>query len=237
MIASQLFRAAITPVFGVFFAICGYISFGDPAVFDKLFIGVLFALFFYSSGRKDYNFTSLIFILLVWELLAELVYMIDINASIILKLLLYGLLILPTFLFKIPTPIRAFIQVFIAWASVNELYWLAIEKNAPDIYWDVFICAGCTYIALLVFARPFIMNWLKSNSGEATQIDFYIHILLLLHAFLSALSLLEYTLRHTFHIQSMLIYDHYIVLTQILSLIGLFIISRGYTGYVLESHE
>ena len=164
MIASQLFRAAITPVFGVFFAICGYISFGDPAVFDKLFIGVLFALFFYSSGRKDYNFTSLIFILLVWELLAELVYMIDINASIILKLLLYGLLILPTFLFKIPTPIKAFIQVFIVWASVNELYWLAIEKKrAGYLLGCIYLCG--MYIYCLTRIRQTIYY-------ELAQIEF-----------------------------------------------------------------
>lgn len=236
MLVPQLLKTAITPIFGAFFAMLGYVSFGDPAIFDKLFISVLFAIFFYSSGRKDYNFTSLVFILLVWELLAELVYMIDISASIILKLLLYGLLILPTFLFKIPIPIKAFVQVFIVWALVNELYWFTIGQSAPDIYWDVFICMGCVYIALLIFIRPFIMNWIKTDSGEATNIDFYIHILFLFQALISASSLIEYTLRHTFNIQSMLIYDHYIILTQALSLIILFIISRSYTGFVLKSY-
>lgn len=235
---SALYRHFITPILGAFFAFFGYVSFGEPSSFDKLFIGVLGVVFLYSIGKRDFNFTSLVMILLAWEVMTELVYLLNVNANIFFKLFFYFLLISPTFIFKsyIPKPFKIAVQVLIVWAILNELYWLTFDKQT-HLYWEAFIFVGYVYISLLIFSRPFILECFNNGRGKATQIDFFIHLLMLVNAGISALSLIEYTARHSFNIPSMFIYNNYVVLMQSVALVALFVISRGYVAHVLDRLE
>lgn len=238
MTLSALLRHFKTPMLGAFFALCGYFSFGDPASFDKVCIGVLSVVFIYSIGRRDFNFTSLVFILLAWELVTEVVFLLDANKHVLIKFFFYTLLVLPSFVFKahIPKAFRLGILGVIAWAIVNEIYWLTIGKQ-PALYWEVFIFSGYAYLSMLVFVRPFLLERFGKGLGKATNIDFYVHLLMLVSAFISALSIVEYTLRHSFGIPSMIIYEHYVFLMQLVALVALFVISRGYLRHVFDRLE
>lgn len=97
-------------------------------------------------------------------------------------------------------------------AAIAELYWFAIDKEGPRVFWYVFLCATLLIVKHSVLLRPHFcsIRFPKYDKDWAiTKTDIDIGYVLALRIILEFLNLAEYLVRHIIGYPSMLIYNSY----------------------------
>lgn len=211
----------------VVFAYLGYLSFGYPSYFDKLFILVL--LFLISTFKISKDLFTIGLILLIERGVAVLLF--EVSALVYIKALVYFSGFYLIYKLKYDTQTRTLLLPLLILTLFIEAYWFLTGYSAPRIH---------TYIALiylnlitrffLIFRAHIFRNMFKGEVSS-TSLDLSLYRIAGFYNWMLVAMIVEYFIRHTTHFNLTTIYNSYSLLAQFASLVTLYFI----LSYVVQA--
>ncbi|GHB66413.1 hypothetical protein GCM10008107_14510 [Psychrosphaera saromensis] len=218
---------AITATLALVFIYLGYLSFDYPLYFDRLFILVLLVLI--ATFKVNKNLFSIGLILLLERVLAALLF--EISSEIMSKVAVYCLGLF--FMYKLKFDKQVFSILLPIWLGsiCAEIYWFVTNYPAPRIHTYI----GLIYLNLvtrffLIF-RGHILNSKLTFRISSLPLDWNLYRIAGFYNLVIAAIIIEYIIRHMTSAKPMLVYTNYSGITQLTTLVTLYLI----LSYVLNS--
>ena len=186
-------------------------TFGEPALFDRLFLTTLALLLLIHSIRKDINIASILLIIFAERLCDEAAF--ALMYADFIKPLTYSLcgavlykLKHDEWLLRIAAPVY-FISV------VAEVYWYVTGYNPPVIHYSIALITINFVVRHYLFMRPFLLEK-YFNGAKSLKLDMQLNHVALMMILAISIQLLEYVARHLSLTQSTSAYQAYPYVTQ-----------------------
>ena len=193
----------ITALFGGLFIAAGIITFNDAVLFDRIFLGVL--IFTAVICRKDVDVLGVILIIFLTRAVEELVWL-HLNESGFIKILIYLACLSISFYLRHNWASKIFLGVSLL-TSFIEIYWLSIEYDPPEIYWNMILVAITLISRNLIFSRVSITeHYFKKFQPKSINLDWIIYKLFGLSLIIQIIVVLEYVIRHLFDLPKLVIF-------------------------------
>jgi hypothetical protein len=197
MLVSHYLPKLVTALFGGLFIFAGFYTFGEPLLFDRLFICIL--VFTAFVCRSNLNVLGVIVILVLQRLVEETAWSISELAYLdLIKAAFYLLSIAIYWKIKYDTMAIILLTALVV-SLAAEFYWIYNELKAPEIYWYVTLLASYSFARHLIFMRVAYMEDLfPKQKIDSINLDWQIYKLNALFSFLQLLMIIEYVIRGVF---------------------------------------
>lgn len=183
----------INGLIGVTFVLLGYFTFGNALLFERLFFLCLIFVGFFC--RKNVNVLCVVLIIFAGRIMDEAGYHFIIPSDLFIKILCYPALAYFLYRFRHDELSKLAAIIFIA-CLTSELYWLLIGYQAPEVMWLMFGIIVNTAVRYALIFRMFVIEKFFPGKAEDIMIDFIIRKAAGIHIIISALSAIEYLVRH-----------------------------------------
>lgn len=205
MIVRAYLPHILTALFGGLFLAAGIFTFGNPLIFDRLFLGVI--IFTAILCRKDINIVSALAIILLQHLFEEFAWLYLPNYDLAdIPIYLTGLWISYYFWYDWVSKILLANSVL---AICAEFYWDVIGYNAPSIAWYVGLMIVCIVVRHLIFIRVGFIDMYFPEKGKSINLDWVLYKINVFVVLTQTLVLLEYFARHILGYSSVLLVYSY----------------------------
>ncbi|TRY29436.1 hypothetical protein [Aliiglaciecola sp. M165] len=197
MLLSHYLPKILTALFGGLFIFAGIYTFGEPLLFDRLFICIL--IFTAVICRKNINVLGVVVILVAQRLVEETAWSIsELEYKDIIKAAFYFFAIAIYWKVKYDNASRILLIALFA-AIASEFYWIYTKQNAPEIYWYAAHAGFFLFARHLFFMRVAYMEDLFPNRKiDSINLDWQIYKLSVVFAALQLFMVLEYVARSVF---------------------------------------
>lgn len=194
MLLSHYLPKILTALFGGLFIFAGIYTFGEPSLFDPLFICIL--VFTAFICRENFNVLGVIVILVAQRLVEETAWSIsELDYKTFIKAAFYFLAIAIYWKVKYDKASRMLLIALLV-SLISEFYWIFTEQNAPEIYWYASHTAFYLFARHLIFMRVSYMEDLFPNRKiDSINLDWQIYKLNAIFAALQLFMVLEYAVR------------------------------------------
>lgn len=191
----------MTALFGGLFIAAGILTFGNAAIFDRLFIGILF--FTALICRNSVNVLSVLAIILLQRALEELAWSF-LTDTYLVKTTLYALGFWLVYYLRHDWVTRILLASLIL-VSVAEIYWYLNDDLAPQVYWNIGLMIFDVIIRYLIFSRfSFVELWFKGRA-ISINLDWTIYKLSAIAIIVQCTIVSEYLIRHIFELPNLLV--------------------------------
>lgn len=209
------FMAAL---FGGLFIFVGILSFGKANFFDHLFIGII--IFTGIICRKNINVVSLLAIILLQIIVQELAWVVLTDSSL-LKISLYSIVLILMYSLRFDEIIK-WIAPLLLLAIASEIYWYVADYSAPQLNWYLILLISCLITRYMIFSRVEFIDSYFPKQGQSTNLDWIFYKLMGITAFVHALMILEYLIRHILgQDQILLVYYSYPYIIHIVAIFSI----------------
>lgn len=207
MLLSHYLPKILTALFGGLFIFAGVYTFGEPLLFDRLFICIL--IFTAFVCRKNINVLGVVVILVIQRLVEETAWTIsELEFTDAAKALFY-LASIALYWFIKYDKLSRLLLVALVLSLAAEFYWLALSQPAPQVYWYVALLSSYAFVRHLFFMRvTYMQDWFKNRTVESINLDWQIYKLNAFFVLLQFLMVLEYLVRGIFNLPSLLFVWH-----------------------------
>lgn len=194
MLLSHYLPKILTALFGGLFIFAGVYTFGEPLLFDRLFICIL--IFTAFVCRKNINVLGVVVILVIQQLVVETAWTIsELEFTNAVKALFY-LASIALYWFIKYDKLSRLLLVALVLSLAAEFYWLAMGQSAPQVYWYVALLSSYAFVRHLFFMRvTYMQDWFKNRTVESINLDWQIYKLNAFFALLQFLMVIEYIIR------------------------------------------
>lgn len=181
------FLLLLSAILTIFLAI---VSFGHPAVFDKVVIGLLVILFVTNYHQKAV--VTVISILLVDRLVGLAIFEF-IEATSLFKVIIYSLVSLIVVIFK-KQWLSKITLASLSIALPAEIYWFNSGYSAPALYYYYIVLAQIIVVRYLLLQRAgLFFKWIKTRPSS---MDYNLSEVYFLSGIINVFMIFEYLLRH-----------------------------------------
>ncbi|WP_343860337.1 hypothetical protein [Aliiglaciecola litoralis] len=201
-------------LFGGLFIFAGIYTFGNPLLFDRLFICIL--IFTAVICRHNINVLGLIVILVIQRLVEESAWVIsELEYKDLIKACFYLLSIAVYWVIKYDKVSRILL-VALVFSLIAEFYWIYSNQATPEIYWYVTLLSSYSFARHLVFMRVVYMEELFPNRIiESVNLDWQIYKLFAVFSVLQLLMIFEYLVRNLIQPNILLVWKTYPYFSQV----------------------
>jgi hypothetical protein len=201
----------------------GILTFGQPELFDRLFLAVLVILLIINTRSKDTNTLGVLLILLFERISDELIFIaMEVSGQ---KILVYCISAMVLYKSR-DDKLTHYIAPLVLLTFIAEIYWLMSGYPAPLVHYYIGLVVLNILTRKLLFMRvPLTQRWVKKNAKLLT-IDWQLYKLAKWFTIAIAIVLIEFLIRHTTAYQAIYIYMAYPYLLQGFTLITLLIIGE-----------
>jgi hypothetical protein len=201
----MLVRAYLPPImtalFGGLFIAAGILTFGNAAIFDRLFIGIL--VFTAVTCRKNVNILSVVAIILLQRALEECAWSF-LTDTYLIKIALYSFGFWLVYYLRHDWITRVLLTSLIL-VSVAEIYWYINDDLAPQVYWNIGLMIFDVIIRYLIFSRfSFVELWFKGRA-VSINLDWTIYKLSAIAIIVQCAIITEYLIRHILELPNLLL--------------------------------
>lgn len=198
MLLSHYLPKILTALFGGLFIFAGIYTFGEPSLFDPLFICIL--VFTAFTCRHNFNVMGVIVILVVQRLVEETAWSVsELEYKDFIKATFYFVAIAIYWKVKYDKASRILLLALIV-AIASEFFWIYSGQNSPEVYWYVTHLAFYLFARHLVFSRVSYMEELfPSRKIDSINLDWQIYKLNAVFAALQLFMVIEYAVRGVFN--------------------------------------
>ncbi|WP_153886354.1 hypothetical protein [Aliiglaciecola lipolytica] len=205
----------ITALLGGLFIFAGIYTFGNPLLFDRLFICIL--VFTAIICRKNINVLGVVIILVIQRLVEETAWSIsELEYVDLIKAAFYFLSITVYWKIKYDNASRLLLCGLIISISA-EFYLIFKHQEAPEIYWYVALLASYLFARHLFFMRvAYMSDIIPKQKVESINLDWQLYKLNAFFALLQLLMIAEYVIRAVFGFKNILfVWSSYPYLAQL----------------------
>lgn len=208
MLLAHYFPKIITALLGGLFIFASIYSFGNPLVFDRIYIGLL--IFTAFICRKNVNVLGVVVILLIVSAINEVAWVVsELDFPLAIKALFY-LLGIAVYAMVRYDKVSIFLALSIAICLLSEAYWIAVSKAAPELHWYIFIQASYMLTRHLLFYRVSYTDDYFKGKAKSIDLDWHIFKLNTIAIIIQTLNIIEYVIRNVFgKVEIMIIYNLY----------------------------
>lgn len=221
MITNYWIEKGISSLLFVLFILLGFLSFGYPLYFDRLFILVLVVLLGTYKVNKDLFSVGVILLLIRFS--GEIIFQLSTLPTA--KLLYYLIAAIVMYRLRFDKQVRflAFPVLFLC--ILTEIYWVVTGYESPRIHSYIAILAmNCVIRYLLVFRVHLIREKWKTEVSSI-KLDYSLYKLSGVYGVVVSLMAIEYIIRHNTPLNPLYIYDAYSYASQAISLCVLYLLS------------
>jgi hypothetical protein len=202
------------------FIYLGYLSFGYPVYFDRLFIIVLLILV--STFKVNKNLFLIGLILLLERILSTLLF--EVTSLLLTKVLTYSVCFYIVYKLTFDKQVKFLLLPVVIISILAELYWYFIEYTAPYIHtYIALMCLNLVTRYFLIF-KVHIFKRTFPDSIFSLPLDFSLYKVAGLYNLVLTAMISEYLIRHLTFYNPMIIYFNYSFLTQLAALGTLYLI-------------
>ncbi|GAA6185224.1 hypothetical protein NBRC116595_24720 [Aliiglaciecola sp. NS0011-25] len=215
MLLSHYLPKLLTALLGGLFIFAGMYTFGNPLLFDRLFICIL--VFTAIVCRKNVNVLGVVIILVIQRLVEETAWSIsELEFADLIKASFYLLSIAVYWKIKYDKASRLLLLGLIISLSA-EFYWILNQQLAPEIYWYITLQSSYLFARHLFFMRvAYMSDILPKQKIESINLDWQMYKLNALFAVLQLFMIFEYIIRSVFEYKKvLLIWTSYPYLAQL----------------------
>lgn len=223
MLLAHYLPKIITALFGGLFIFAGIYTFGNALLFDRIFIGVL--IFTAIVCRKNVNVLGVVIILMGVHLLSEAAWFVsELEYKTTAKIGFYCLSGVVCYQLRYDYTSKILLACLIG-SLLSEGYWEYLGKNAPEIYWYIFVLSSNLIARHLLFLRVSYTDDFFPGKSQSINMDWHLYKLTAVAAILQSFNILEYIVRSVFgFVEVMFIYNIYPYLMQAISTYTVWII-------------
>jgi hypothetical protein len=195
----------LTALFGGLFVAAGVLTFGNPLVFDRLYLGII--IFSAILCRKDINIVAALAIIFLQHLFEELAWL-YITAYDIDNIPIYlaGLWVSYYFWYDWVSKILLANSIL---AICAELFWYLTEYSAPGIAWYLGLMIVCIFVRHFIFNRVSYVDMYFPEKGRSINLDWMLYKINALLVITQTIIFLEYFVRHILGYSNALIAHNY----------------------------
>ena len=221
MLVSYWLEKIISVSTALVFAYIGYLSFGYPLYFDRLFFIVLVVLLTIYKFNK--NLFTLGVILLGIRLVDELLF--QFSSLGYSKFVYYASCGFVAYKLKFDKLASNLLIPLLFLCILVELFWLYTNYSSPRVHTYVALLAlNCVLRFLLLSRVPLFKTQWNFNVNSIT-LDYSLYRLSGVYGIAVSVMIIEYLIRHTTNLSPLVIYKIYPYLTQLISLWVLYLLA------------
>ncbi|GAB5382435.1 MAG: hypothetical protein Alis3KO_08600 [Aliiglaciecola sp.] len=223
MLLSHYLPKILTALFGGLFIFAGIYTFGEPLLFDRLFVFIL--IFTAVICRKNVNVLGVVVILVIQRLVEETAWSVsELEYKTMIKGVFYLLSLIACWAVWYDKLAKLLVGTLIL-ALGAEFYWILTSTKPSEIYWYVFLIANCLVVRHLIFIRVLYTEDYFPKRSQSLNLDWHIHKIFAAYAAIWSLMVVEYLVRNILGFTNALfIYSNVALLVHIISTYGVWII-------------
>lgn len=213
MITNYWIEKGISALLLVLLVVLGYLSFGYPVYFDRLFIVLLIGCV--ALYRIDINLASIGVILLLVRLLSEgfFAYRGDYE-----DVFFYALSLIVVYKFRFDQQVKFVLFPTIILCCFAELYWHFVEYEAPQLgAYVVGIALNCL-LRVLLMSRVHLTDKFPNLKLSSITLDYDLYRIITVYNSIIVLMISEYLIRHLTPWNPLFVYEIYSYCLQIITL-------------------
>ncbi len=199
-------------------ALCLFVfSFGQPLLFDRIYLVLLLGAAAYSY-HIDRNIFGIFVILFLERIFEETMFMLN-SDEMSFKIIVISLCAFACYKLRYDRMIWVAVGALLS-LILAEAYWHFTDYDTPRIYWSIVILFQSLMVRHFIFFRPAIMEQRFPEWKEIRWIntDWQIYQLMFVFVVIESLRLLEYYVRHILGFTDIIvIYTLYAYVTQALA--------------------
>jgi hypothetical protein len=224
-------RHIATFLLACFALIYGVATFGNPLLFDRIYIIIIIGTAYIL--RKNPDVLGIMIILAVSHLMQDLVHYwnLEDNTNIV-KILIYCC-VLGTIYHLWYDSLNKLALAIVTLAISAEIYWFATGYNPPNIYWYVFLVNQNLFIRHVLLNRTAYYRQYLLVKGTPTVLDYSIEKVCLWFVVIDSIMILEYLIRHVLNLQLLVMYNAFEYFVQAIGVYVIWLVIREYQ-YLLE---
>lgn len=186
----------------------GIITFGNPDIFDRLFLGVLALSFIICYN--NINLLGILAIIAVARMAEELAWLlIGFEDIPWVKLGIYLLAGYCTWFFRYEGKVMIAVGLTVALSAGAELYWYITDYETPLISWHILLIFQDLWIRYFLLQRYAITEKFYPDKVDITYLEFPVRRIYLWFIFHNIIMLAEYLSRHILGASSLIVYDSF----------------------------
>lgn len=203
-------------------ATIGFYTFGNAAIFDRLFVITLIILLL--LFKRSIDIIGIIAILLAQRAIEEFAYPLVSTDFALVKLLVY--LFCGLGLWKIRRDASAlFLAPTLLALVAAEGYWWYSQYDAPNVWWFALLAGVAMAVRKSIWKRSYYTRmYFPERNSKNLDVDYYIYELNLVYTLVNVAVALEYLVRHILKIPSLYIYYSFEYLSHGIAVVTLFLI-------------
>jgi len=220
VVTTYWIEKGISTLLLLIFVFLGFLSFGYPLYFDRLFLVILSILIISYNFSKNLFFIGLI--LLVGRLAEELIY--QIYSYEFTKVIIYLLGLITIYKMRLDKYVVYLITIFLTFCIVAEIYWYLIGYNSPAVHYYIALLCLNSLIRYFLICRVHLVNQHSSIEVYSIPLDFSLYNIIGVSNWIISIMTFEYLFRHITSYPITLMYDAYSYLNQFVSVVILYLI-------------
>lgn len=220
-----------TVVLACFAVIYGVTTFGNPLLFDRVYIIVIIGTAYFL--RKNPDVLGVMIILAVSHLMQDLVHYWNLEENTNLVKILVYCCVLGTIYQLWYDSLNKLALAIVTLAVSAEIYWLVTGYNAPNIYWYVFLVNQNLFIRHVLLNRTAYYREYLLVKGTPTVLDYAIEKVSLWFVVIDSIMIIEYLTRHVLKFDLLIMYNTFEYFVQAIGVYVIWLIIREYQ-YLLE---
>ena len=213
MITNYWIEKGISALLLVLLVVLGYLSFGYPVYFDRLFIVLLICcIAFY---KIDKNIASIGASMLIVRITSDVLFNYE---GAYQEVFFYSISFIVVYRLKFDKQINLLLLPILVICCLAELFWAYIDYESPQLSpYILGIALNCVLRYLLVSRVHLALQFLKIHLSGIT-LDFDLYRLIGVYNLVITLMVFEYLIRHLTPLNPLVIYELYSYCLQIVTL-------------------
>lgn len=204
MITQYWLEKGISTLLFFIFIFLGYLSFGYPQYFDRLFL--VFLLCLTALYKRNQNIASIAFIVLLVRLVSEFIRLYQGPYE---EFFGYAASCIIIYKFKFDKHISFLLLPLLVIGLASEVYWYFTGYDGPKLgFYVVSIAVNC-WLRYLIMYRAHITRTIPSIELSGISLDYDLYKLTGVFNFVIALMIIEYLVRHLTNLNPLYVYSVY----------------------------
>ena len=222
MLTSYYIRQITRAVSASLVITIGYMNFGNPDVFDRLFLFILVTCSLLKNIRSNVNVIGILLIFIFERFSEEILYFS--MFSDYQKILVYGSSFIIVFTLYYDSLIKYLVIPTVTLACIVELYWFFTGYKFVVLQFYIALLLLNVVVRHLLFMRVPITETLFQKGATPMNIDYLLYSVAKWCSVITAAMVIEYVIRHCTIYNPLYVYNFYPYALHTLSVITLILI-------------
>lgn len=228
MITQYWLEKGISTLLFFIFIFLGYLSFGYPQYFDRLFL--VFLLCLTALYKRNQNIASIAFIVLLVRLVSEFILLYQGPYEELFGYVA-SFVIIYKFKFKFDKQISFLLLPLLVIGLTSEIYWYFTGYEGPKLgFYVVSIAVNC-WLRYLLMYRAHITRRAPSIELSGISLDYDLYRLIGAANIIISAMIIEYLVRHWTPLEPLLVYQVYTYGLQLVTILFPYLV----IAYIIKS--